>query len=107
MPHKLAGPFVVAALRTALLAFSLLVLVPVAPAGARSNLSDDQIREQMINDSISSYRGSCPCPYNSARNGSSCGKRSAYSKPGGAAPFCYKHDISDEMVRAWRKRNGQ
>lgn len=94
-------------LRNTSLAFCLLVLLPFAVANARSSLNDDQIREQMIRESISSYSGSCPCPYNSARNGSSCGKRSAYSRPGGAAPLCYKSDISDEMVRAWRKRSGQ
>lgn len=33
--------------------------------------------------------------------------RSAYSKPGGASPLCYKTDVSDDMVRSWRRRNGQ
>lgn len=33
--------------------------------------------------------GSCDCPYDYARNGSHCGGRSAYSRPGGRAPVCY------------------
>lgn len=90
-----------------LLAVVLIATVSALPAFARSNLTDDQVRERMIQDSISSYSGNCPCPYNAARNGTSCGKRSAYSRPGGAAPLCYKNDISDEMVRAWRKQHGQ
>lgn len=54
---------------------------------ARSSLSDAQIRQQIIAASIASYPGSCACPYNSARNGSSCGRRSAWSRAGGAAPI--------------------
>ncbi|WP_405030749.1 SH3 domain-containing protein [Pleomorphomonas sp. JP5] len=33
--------------------------------------------------------GSCDCPYDYARNGSRCGGRSAYSRPGGREPVCY------------------
>ena len=44
-----------------------------------STLSDDEIRDILIKDSISRYSGSYPCPYNKAKNGSRCGKRSAYS----------------------------
>ncbi|PJI42192.1 MAG: hypothetical protein CTR53_07070 [Ferrovibrio sp.] len=91
----------------ALLALSLLIFLLPMTAPARSNLSDDQVREHMIQESIASYSGSCPCPYNTARNGTNCGRRSAYSKPGGASPLCYKNDISDEMVRGWRRSNGQ
>lgn len=91
----------------AALVVSLVVLLTPITGQARQNLTDDQVRERMIQDSISTYSGSCPCPYNTMRNGASCGKRSAYSKPGGASPLCYKNDVSDEMVRAWRKRHGQ
>ncbi len=72
---------------------------------AASDLTDAQVRQRMIQESIASYSGSCPCPYNSARNGSQCGGRSAYSKPGGASPLCYPKDISDAMVQQWRSRN--
>ena len=72
---------------------------------AASELTDAQVRQRMIQESISSYSGACPCPYNSARNGSQCGGRSAYSKPGGASPLCYSKDISDAMVQQWRSRN--
>lgn len=65
--------------------------------------NDAGIRRQMIRDSIAAYSGSCPCPYNTARNGARCGGWSAYSRPGGAAPLCYPTDISDEMVEEYRK----
>ena len=34
--------------------------------------------------------GKCDCPYDRAKNGSRCGSRSAYSRPGGRSPVCYK-----------------
>lgn len=64
--------------------------------------SDSAIKQAIIQESISSYPGNCPCPYNTARNGSKCGKRSAYSKPGGYAPICYERDVSKERVKAYR-----
>jgi hypothetical protein len=70
-------------------------------------LTDTQIRQIMIKQSIASYPGNCPCPYNKASNGSQCGKRSAWSKPGGYEPLCYPSDISDEAVKAWRAQHGE
>lgn len=72
-------------------------------AVAKSSLSDAEIRQRIIAASISSYPGNCPCPYNSARNGSSCGRRSAWSRAGGAAPTCYPNEISKARVDAWRR----
>jgi hypothetical protein len=85
------------------IAFSLLTF---SHASAKISLSNDEIRQQIIRESITSYPGNCPCPYNSARNGSSCGRRSAYSKPGGYAPICYPNDVTTEMIENYRKRYG-
>ena len=84
----------------------LLSLFVSITALAKSDLSDIEIKKLMIQDSIATYTGNCPCPYNLASNGSSCGRRSAYSRPGGAAPLCYESDISKHMVDAYRKRSG-
>jgi hypothetical protein len=73
---------------------------------AKSNLSEAQVKQQMINESIASYSGNCPCPYNTTSNGSRCGRRSAYTKPGGYAPLCYDADITSQMVKQYRGRNG-
>ena len=40
----------------------------------------------------------CACPDDTMRNGSSCGGRSAYSRPGGAAPLCYPGDVTAAMI---------
>ncbi len=68
-------------------------------------LTDDQVRQTMIEESIRSYPGNCPCPYNLASNGSRCGKRSAWSKPGGFDPLCYLEDIPATMVDDYRVRS--
>ena len=80
----------------------ILLLIPL-PAFAQS---DADIRQKIIDQSIHSYSGNCPCPYNRMRNGRKCGGNSAYSKPGGASPKCFPEDISDEEVEDYRARNG-
>jgi hypothetical protein len=72
-------------------------------AGPASN--DNQIRQQIIQQSIAEYWATghpCACPYNVARNGSRCGARSAYTRPGGAKPLCYLSDVTDEMISDWK-----
>lgn len=80
-----------------------LVAVSAGPLSARTTLSDVQIKQRIINQSIAEYPGNCPCPYNTARNGSNCGGRSAYSRGGGYSPLCYPGDVSAAKVRAWRQ----
>jgi hypothetical protein len=46
----------------------------------------------------------CACPDDRARNGSACGGRSAYSRPGGAAPLCYPSDVTAAMVEQHRQK---
>lgn len=65
--------------------------------------STEVIKQKIIQQSIDSYPGNCPCPYNTARNGSRCGKRSAYNRAGGYTPLCYPQDVNDQMVREHRK----
>ena len=71
-------------------------------AGRLSGRSDAEIRRILVRQSIARYSGSCPCPYNTDRAGRRCGRRSAYSKPGGASPLCYPGDVSDRAVEGYR-----
>lgn len=61
------------------------VRTPVVPlvrqAPARSGRGDP-IRD--------AYVGRCDCPYDLMRNGRRCGGNSAYSRPGGRDPVCYR-----------------
>jgi hypothetical protein len=83
--------------------FSLLTILIFTSGSAFAN--DQDIKQKIINESISTYSGNCPCPYNSARNGSRCGGRSAYSRKGGASPICYEADITKEMIEEYKARN--
>jgi hypothetical protein len=85
-------------------------LIAFAPVASAKGLTDAQVRKEIIKESIAEYQASghpCACPYNSAKNGSSCGKRSAYSRPGGAAPLCFDKDVTDSMVADWRRQHNQ
>lgn len=82
---------------------ALFLLIPLG-SFASSKTDIERAKKQMIQQSIASYSGSCPCPYNTARNGSNCGRRSAYSKPGGASPLCYPQDISDQEAMDFLRR---
>jgi hypothetical protein len=87
------------------IAIGVAVICFSSPAGARSGLSVSQIKQNIIRESIAQYPGTCACPYNSARNGSSCGARSAWSRRGGFAPLCYANDVTVAQVTAWRQFN--
>lgn len=69
---------------------------------AKGNVSDEQIKQSIIEQSISTYPGTCACPYNSTRNGRLCGGRSAWSRAGGYSPICYKKEVTPEMIKQWR-----
>lgn len=78
--------------------------IAAANAEPKAELSDPQVRKVLVTESREAYSGNCPCPYDTDRAGRRCGKRSAYSRPGGAAPLCYDHDVTKEMIEAYRRR---
>lgn len=77
----------------------------VASSSVFASETDNQIKDKIIQQSISSYSGSCPCPEFTDRAGRRCGRRSAYSRPGGASPLCYRSDVTDEMMKKYKARN--
>lgn len=87
------------------LCFALTVPVLLLGFGAQvfgANLSDAEVRRAIIQQSLASYPGTCPCPYNVMRNGRACGGRSAYSRPGGYSPVCYERDVTPAMMQSYR-----
>jgi hypothetical protein len=73
---------------------------------ALADPSDEEVKQLIILESIDSYPGNCPCPYNRAANGSKCGKRSAWSRAGGYSPICYVEEVTVEMIEEWRRNHG-
>ena len=94
-------------LRSTTWAVAMFAAPSVTAAATGAGLTDAQVKQRIIKESIASYPGSCPCPYNSARNGSSCGGRSAWSRAGGYAPMCYASDVSKADVTRWRASGGR
>ena len=74
------------------------ILAAQSLAFAFAQQSTSEMREEIIEASISIYDGNCPCPYNLTANGSRCGARSAWSKVGGADPYCFERDIASHEL---------
>ncbi|HIF26240.1 MAG TPA: hypothetical protein EYG18_08610 [Micavibrio sp.] len=82
--------------------YSISLLIVFAPITATAQ-SDEKIKEAIIAQSLASYPGNCPCPYNTDRAGRRCGKRSAYSKLGGDTPVCFPSDVTLAMIEAYKR----
>ncbi len=87
-----------------IISFIVVVFCLFSDVSNAQNISDSAIRKEIIVASQASYSGNCPCPYNLARNGSKCGKRSAYSRAGGASPTCFDNDVTPKMIAAYKSK---
>jgi len=83
--------------KLALAAFAAVIVVP----SIASAQSDSVIKQRIIDADRAAYKGACPCPYDTARDGSQCGGRSAYAKAGGIK--CFPRDVTAAEVRAYRQ----
>lgn len=82
-----------------------------APSKAKERMTDAAVAAAIVAASIALYKsssgGPCACPYDRARNGSSCGKRSAHDRSGGYDVTCYPHEVTAGMISGWRKAKGK
>jgi hypothetical protein len=85
---------------------ALAAILLVIGAAHAATLTNTQIKQAVIQESLASYPGTCPCPYNVDRRGHSCGRRSAFSRPGGYAPVCYATQVTPAMVAEYRHAHG-
>jgi hypothetical protein len=88
--------------------FATVVWLAFPPSGFSQPLTDQQIAERIIQESRQEYYATghpCACPDDLARNGSRCGGRSAYSRPGGAEPKCYPQDVTKVEIDAYRAQH--
>jgi hypothetical protein len=89
----------------AVIAACCAVLLATASRSDTPRLTDAQIRQLIVEASVLSYPGNCPCPYNVDSAGRRCGARSAFDRAGGYSPICFPAQISDEQVREYRDRH--
>src|SRR6516164_5046476 len=89
-----------------ILVFTLLMTTAFGQSSksGRVEMTDAEIRQAIIRQSIISFKGSCPCPYSVDRDGKMCGHKSAYSQHGGASPICYEKGVTQQMVEEYRKK---
>ena len=98
---------------TMILSVSLLILAPSVAYG--DGIGFKEYPRWIQRAVLESWVGlHCPCPYTLAIDGTPCGERSAYSRPGGdIKPLCYAKDIENRLlkcvppiipVRSYRKK---
>jgi hypothetical protein len=61
----------------------------------------------LVTESRSAYYATgrpCACPDDFMRNGRKCGGNSAYSRPGGATPYCYVSDVPAAVIQKHQER---
>src|ERR1700761_2010117 len=88
--------------------FALLLLAVLPALAFTDTQTDEQIAAQIIQASRAAYYATghpCACPEDLARNGSRCGGRSAWSRPGGAEPKCYPKDVSQAEIETYRSQH--
>jgi len=76
-----------------------------ADTTAKVVLTAAVIAAAIVQESRSGYYAAgrpCACPDDMTRTGRRCGRNSAYSRPGGAQPLCYPHDVTAEMIEKYR-----
>ena len=87
--------------------FGVCIAAPITGIQAQENAkqgpSDAEIRSLLMQESIASYSGACPCPETRKSNGALCGASSAYSRPGGDRPLCYPNQVTEAMIKSYRE----
>jgi hypothetical protein len=95
-------------MKMALRAALALLLLPYGVAAwaqtAAKQLTDRQIAGVVRESREPYYRTghACACPEDLVKDGTRCGNRSAYSRPGGAAPYCYISDVPAAVIQRYR-----
>jgi hypothetical protein len=82
-------------------------LQPRSNSGARAALTAAAIAAHIVEESRQAYYATgrpCACPDDVTRGGRRCGATSAYSRPGGARPFCYPLDVPQSRVDEYREK---
>jgi len=68
-------------------------------------LSDEQIRQAIVDESNASAKKPCPCPYSTHPDGRQCGRRSAYRKVKDNPPICYTINVTSQQVDDYRAKH--
>jgi hypothetical protein len=79
--------------------------LPSVQPQALQQLSDDRIRQKIMQESQAHYGGRCVCTYETQdAHGRSCKGRHEVIKTD-PQPVCYPRQVSDDMVNDWRLKH--
>ena len=85
-----------------------LLFTTFTATAALAAMTDDEVKEAIIKESIAKSPVPCPCPFSLMSNGKECGGQSVFLHPGGEyEPICYDAQVTQEMIRAYRRKHGQ
>jgi hypothetical protein len=79
--------------------------LPTVGPGALQQLSDDRIKDKILQETQAHYANRCVCPYMTRdAHGRSCKGRHEIikTKPG---PVCYPSQVTTGMITDWRRRH--
>jgi len=79
----------------------------IAKPVVQSALSAAVIAAILVEESRKAYYATghpCACPEDRMSNGRRCGNNSAWSRPGGAQPYCYVSDVPLSAIEKYRAR---
>jgi hypothetical protein len=79
--------------------------LPSVKPQALQHLSDNRVRQRIMQESQARYGGRCVCPYETKDlNGRSCkGRHEVITTP--PRPICYPGRVTSEMVSDWRRHH--
>jgi hypothetical protein len=79
--------------------------LPSARREALQRLSDDRVRQRIMQESQARYSGRCVCQYQTKdSNGHSCNGRHEAIKAL-PKPICYPKQVTSEILRDWRQHH--
>lgn len=86
-----------------IIVFTILSLPSICHA--IKQMTDTEIKEEIIKGSITDFQGDCPCPYTKDQTGKECGNTSAYfTYQPVNRPSCYPDDITQNQIYEYRAK---
>jgi len=79
----------------------------IANSAIAAAMTDNEVRHAIVHESKVRYANICACPYAARSHAKICNAGSGMARHIEVAPVCYSKDVTEQMIRDWRQRNGQ
>ena len=86
----------------------ILALAFVIPNSAiAASMTDTEVRHAIVHESRVRYANICACPYAVRNHAKICNAGSGMARHIDVTPVCHSKDVTEQMMKDWRERNGQ